>query len=136
MSGMSEQEPGQRTVPEGILSLRTMAMPGDTNAHGTIFGGWILARMDQAASIAGSQRARGRCMTVALNDMRFIRTVHVGNDVEIYCTLLKVGRSSMQFHTALWVHVQQDDSHVLCAEGVFVMVAINEDGQPRPVPEA
>ena len=36
----------ERTVPRGELSLRTVAMPADTNGNGDIFGGWLLSQMD------------------------------------------------------------------------------------------
>ena len=38
--------------PRGELTVRISAMPGDTNANGDIFGGWVLSRMDQAGGIA------------------------------------------------------------------------------------
>ncbi|HUN11974.1 MAG TPA: acyl-CoA thioesterase, partial [Rhabdaerophilum sp.] len=49
--------------PRGTLTLRTIAMPADTNANGDIFGGWVMARMDQAGGIAGVERTRGRVVT-------------------------------------------------------------------------
>ena len=33
--------------PTGELTLRTLAMPSDANAAGDIFGGWVMAQMDQ-----------------------------------------------------------------------------------------
>ena len=47
-----------RETPRGELTVRTIAMPADTNANGDIFGGWVLSRMDQAGGIAGVERAR------------------------------------------------------------------------------
>ena len=46
--------------PSGDLTLRTMAMPADTNAAGDIFGGWVLSQMDLAGGIAAGQRASAR----------------------------------------------------------------------------
>ena len=45
-------------APRGELTVRTIAMPADTNANGDIFGGWVMAHMDQAGGIAGVERAR------------------------------------------------------------------------------
>ena len=55
--------------PRGMLTVRTIAMPGDTNANGDIFGGWVMSRMDQAGGIAGVDRAQGRVVTVAVDAM-------------------------------------------------------------------
>ena len=54
-------------------------MPGDTNANGDIFGGWVLSQMDQAGGIAAAERAQGRVVTIAIEAMTFIRPVKVGD---------------------------------------------------------
>ncbi len=59
--------------PRGELTVRTIAMPADTNANGDIFGGWVLSQMDQAGGIAGVERAQGRVVTIAVEAMTFIR---------------------------------------------------------------
>ena len=51
--------------------IRTIAMPSDTNPAGDIFGGWLLSQMDLAAGNAAARRARGRCVTVAVDGMVF-----------------------------------------------------------------
>lgn len=45
--------------PKGQLTIRTLAMPADTNPHGDIFGGWLLSQMDIAGGVSAFQRARG-----------------------------------------------------------------------------
>jgi acyl-CoA thioesterase YciA len=74
---MSEtQQPSAN--PTGDLTVRTIAMPADTNANGDIFGGWVMSQMDQAGGIAGVERALGRVVTVKVDGMTFIRPVRVG----------------------------------------------------------
>ena len=65
--------------PHGDLTVRTIAMPADTNANGDIFGGWVVSQMDLAGGIAGVERAKGRVVTVAVDAMTFIRPVRVGD---------------------------------------------------------
>ena len=45
--------------PRGELSLRTVAMPADTNPAGDIFGGWIMSLMDLAAGYRPARGAKG-----------------------------------------------------------------------------
>jgi len=45
--------------PPRTPTIRTMAMPADTNSSGDIFGGWVLSQMDTAAGICAGQRAQG-----------------------------------------------------------------------------
>jgi acyl-CoA thioesterase YciA len=83
---MTDQDEG----PVGEPSIRTVAMPADTNANGDIFGGWVLAQMDSAGGIAGVERARGRVVTVALDGMTFIRPVRVGDVLCVYTSIQSV----------------------------------------------
>lgn len=71
-------------TPRGQLTLRTIAMPADTNANGDIFGGWVMARMDQAGGIAGVERTKGRVVTVKVDSMTFIRPMKVGDVLCVY----------------------------------------------------
>ena len=63
---MSPATDGSDEAPRGTLTVRTIAMPGDTNANGDIFGGWVMSRMDQAGGIAGVDQAQGRVVTLSL----------------------------------------------------------------------
>ena len=45
------------TEPCGDLSIRTLAMPADTNQNGDIFGGWLLSQMDLAAGSVAARHA-------------------------------------------------------------------------------
>ena len=56
VSGTADETTAE--TPQGDLTVRTIAMPADTNANGDIFGGWVLSQMDQAGGIAGVERAR------------------------------------------------------------------------------
>ena len=58
----------EMNTPEGMeLTLRTLAMPADTNAAGDIFGGWVMSQMDLAAAVRADERAKGRTATVAVH---------------------------------------------------------------------
>jgi acyl-CoA thioesterase YciA len=88
--------------PHGELTVRTMAMPADTNANGDIFGGWVMSQMDQAGGIAGVERAQGRVVTVAVDAMHFIRPVRVGDVLCVYTRVDRVGRTSMTIQVEAW----------------------------------
>lgn len=92
--------------PQGELTLRTLAMPADTNPAGDIFGGWVLAQMDAAAGIRSSERAKGRTVTAAVKEVSFKRPVKVGDTVCIYTSISHVGRTSMTLYVECWVRRQ------------------------------
>ncbi|PWR24117.1 acyl-CoA thioesterase [Zavarzinia compransoris] len=123
--------------------IRTAPMPADANGNGDIFGGWILSHMDIAAGVLAAKRAQGRVATVAIDAMTFLKPVYIGDLLSIYGEVVGVGRTSIKVRLETWVERQRRRDGSLTArqsmrvtEGTFVMVAIDEEGRPRVVPEA
>ena len=120
----------------GEPAVRTLAMPADTNPSGDIFGGWVLAQMDLAAGIVAAQRAHGRVATAALNAMSFHRPVYVGDLVSCYARVTRIGRTSMTVQVDTFALRGRAGEQVKVTEGQFTLVALDEQGRPRPVPPA
>ncbi|AWI57460.1 acyl-CoA thioesterase [Sinorhizobium fredii] len=120
--------------PNGELTLRTLAMPGDANAAGDIFGGWVMAQMDLSCGIRAAERARGRVVTAAVKEMAFALPVKIGDTLCIYTDIVTVGRTSMTLKVEAWA--QRYLSHVMekVTDAIFVMVALDNTGKPTPVP--
>lgn len=121
------------TGPTGELTLRTLAMPRDVNTNGDIFGGWVLSQMDMAAGIVAAARAQGRVATVAIDAMKFIRPVKVGDVLCIYVHLARVGRTSMGLEIEAWVLRNRQELREKVTEALFTFVAIDDAGRPRVV---
>jgi acyl-CoA thioesterase YciA len=124
----------ERVKDRGEPAVRTLAMPADTNPSGDIFGGWVLAQMDLAAGIVAAQRARGRVATVAIDGMTFHRPVYVGDLVSCYAKVTRIGRSSLTVLVDTFVLRGRTGDEVKVTEGHFSMVALDDQGRPRPVP--
>ncbi len=122
--------------PSGEPMIRTIAMPADTNPEGDIFGGWLLAHMDLAGATPAFELAQGRCATVALDAMVFHQPVAVGDEVSLYATVVKSGRTSVSVHVEAWKRSRNEPraEAVRVTEGVFTYVAIGDDRKPRPLP--
>src|SRR3982750_4314785 len=75
--------------------LRVVPGPGDINANGHIFGGWVLSQMDIAAGIVASRRAKGPVATDAIEAMEFIGPIHLRGLISVYAEVERVGRTSM-----------------------------------------
>jgi len=118
----------------GRLTTRTIAMPGDTNPAGDIFGGWVLSQMDMAAGICAGQRAQGRVVTVALDSMSFIKPVKVGDILGVYTDIEAVGRTSISVHVEAWVRRGRIGQREKVTDATFKFVAIDDAGTPTPVP--
>lgn len=121
-------------TPKGELTMRVIAMPADANAAGDVFGGWVMAQMDLSAGIRSSERARGRVVTAAINALSFKLPVKIGDTLELYTNVSKVGRSSMTIEVEAWAQRYLTLNKVKVTDADFVMVAVDAKGKPREVP--
>ena len=122
--------------PRGELSLRTLAMPADTNQNGDIFGGWLLSQMDIAGGIYVAKSVRSRSVTVAIEAMTFRKPVFVGDVVSVYTDTVRVGRTSVSVRVEAWVTRANESQMILVTDGTFTYVAIDAQGKPTPVKPA
>lgn len=120
--------------PKGELAIRVVAMPADTNPHGNIFGGWIMAQMDHAAGTVAARRAQGPVVTVAVDAMSFHKPVFVGDLVSFYSEVVRIGRTSLSVKVEAWALRGRSGQERHVTSGTFTFVAIGPDRQPRPVP--
>ena len=117
-------------LARGELVIQTIAMPKDTNRHGDIFGGWLVAQMDLGSAILASKIAKARVSTVAIEQVSFLRPVHIGDTVACYARLEKIGRTSMRVPVEVWVHRFMTGEEMRVASGIFIYVALDENGKP------
>lgn len=121
------------TTHSGELTIQTLAMPAHTNANGDIFGGWLVSQMDLAAGVLAKKISSGRTATVAINNLTFIKPVHVGDVVSCYVSLLKQGNTSMTIGVQVWKESYFTSEIQCVADGTFIFVAIDDSGRPRQV---
>ena len=126
-------------LPQGEQPvLRIVPMPADTNAHGTIFGGWVMAQVDVAGSIPAYERANGPVVTVAVNSFVFKEPVFVGDLVSFYARVQKVGRTSVTVDVEVFAQrgrLGRADA-VKVTEAQLTYVAVDGERNPRTLPDA
>lgn len=114
--------------------LRTVAMPRDANPSGAIFGGWTLGQMDLAGAIVAAERAGGRVATVAVEAMKFLRPIHVGDEVSCFASIAEEGEHSITVRIETWARTRGSGGEAeKVTEGVYTYVALGEDGKPREI---
>ena len=119
--------------PCGDLSIRTMAMPADTNQNGDIFGGWLLSWMDIGGGIFASKMAKSRTVTVAIEAMNFRKPVFVGDVVSVHANLVRIGKTSITVHVEAWVLRRKETNSILVTDGNFTYVCIDDQGDPQAI---
>jgi len=131
---MKKKKGGVR-LPDRQPAIRIAAMPRDTNAGGSIFGGWIMSMVDIAGSIVAMERAKGRVATVAVKSFEFHEPVFVGDLISCYADVIRVGRTSIT--VTVEVYAQRDPENVQTVkvtQAELTYVALDEICRPRLVP--
>ena len=122
---------GEIPKPPGGAHLRTIAMPRDANPAGDIFGGWTLSQMDLAGAAFASELAGGRVATVAVEAMRFLHPIAVGDEVSCFCTAEEQRTASVKVRIETWTRSRGGKDAEKVTEGIFTFVAVDDDGKPR-----
>ncbi len=134
---MTAPAPASATLPvDKELVLRLIPMPADSNSNGDIFGGWIMAQLDLAASVLPSRIAKGRIATVAMNQVVFKQPVSVGDLLSFYASVTRIGNTSISVHVEVFAERNPAALHVVkVTEADVTYVAIDKDGKPRQLPK-
>ena len=106
--------------------LIDVVFPGDTNHHGTLFGGIGLGFMDRIAFIAAARHARADFVTASSERIDFIAPARLGDIVEVTGRIVRIGRRSMSVEAELVAEAPLTGERRLCARGRFNMVAVGE----------
>ena len=117
-------------------AIRVLAMPADTNALGDIFGGWLMSQVDIAGSVTAYEKAKGRVVTVAVNQFQFIKPVYVGDLVSLYSEVSSIGNTSITIKVTAFA--ERDRNIHECqrvAEAELTYVATDENRNPRSIKE-
>lgn len=132
---MSSPENGTEFPRNRQPTMRTVAMPADTNPYGQIFGGWIMAQMDLAGSVLAIEYAQGRVATVAVHSMEFHQPVTVGDLVSSFARIERIGTTSITVRVEVFVERNPAAPQVVkVTEASLTYVAIDSQGKPRPIP--
>ena len=120
---------------EEVVLTKTVTMPADTNPNGDIFGGWLLSQMDVAGGILAKNIAKGRVVTVAIEGMKFLLPVKVGDTVTCYGNVIKKGKTSISINLRVTAEGINNKLSEDVTSGTFIYVAIDSEGNPRQLPK-
>ncbi|MBY4595872.1 acyl-CoA thioesterase [Ottowia caeni] len=117
------------------LVLKVIPLPGDANANGDIFGGWVMAQVDLAGAVLPARYAQGRMATVSVNQFIFKQPVRVGDILSFLARMERIGRTSMTVNVHVYAErFNNQGRYIKVTEAQLTYVAIDDDGKPRPVP--
>jgi acyl-CoA thioesterase YciA len=115
-------------------AIRTIMMPRDTNALGSIFGGHILSLIDLAAGQHARSVAPKKYVTKVMHQVEFIAPVFVGDAVSFYCDTMKLGRTSITIKVEVEATRGIDQVQTIpVTTAEVVMVAVDNHNKPIPI---
>lgn len=120
----------------GEPTVRTMALPRDTNWLGDVFGGWLMSHADIAGAILAYRKAQGKVVTVAVKNFEFIQPVYTGDILTFFSKVKKLGNTSITVSVEIYAERPggKPGEHLQVARAEIVYVHINEDRSPCPLP--
>ena len=116
----------------GVVRLIDMVFPGDTNHHGTLFGGVALAHMDKVAFLAASRHGRAPFVTAASERIDFAAPALKGELIEATGRVVRTGTRSLDVEVELLAEALLSGERRLCTRGRFTLVAREGAAAPRP----
>src|SRR5699024_5689738 len=109
-------------------------LPPDTNAYGTLFGGKLMAYMDDVAVIAAVRHSRRTCVTASTGSVDFLAPVKLGDFVILEAFVTSTHKTSMEIFVKVLTESLKTGETKLCATALLTFVALDEDGTPDAVP--
>lgn len=111
-----------------------LVLPPDTNHHQSIFGGRVLAYIDEIAAITSMKHARSEVVTASFDSVDFISPAYAGDILELEAMVTSTGRSSMEVYVRVMSRNIKTGVEKLTTESFVTMVAVNKEGKPILVP--
>ena len=124
-----------RPMKESRTIQTKLVLPPDTNHMNSIFGGKVLAYIDEIAGIAAMKHSRRQVVvTASIDSVDFLSSAHVGDVLELEANVTSVGRTSMEVYVRVKSHNLQTGEEKLTTESFLTLVAMGDDGKPTTVP--
>ncbi len=126
--------PTAKTIRDSRIQIAQLMQPEHANNQGNVHGGWIMKLVDEAGALACMRHAQRRVVTVAIDSMEFHQPIHVGDLVILTAEVTYAGRTSMEAEVKVIAENPISGQRTHTNTAYVVYVAIDENGQPTPVP--
>lgn len=122
-----------KRVEDSMVTQSHLLMPKCMNAAGYLFGGQLLAWIDETAGIVAKRHAEMNVVTVAVDNMYFKAGAKLGDTIVLIGRLTHVGRSSMEVRIDTYAEALNGMRNMI-NRAYFVMVGTDAHQKPMEVP--
>jgi acyl-CoA hydrolase len=124
-----------KPIRESIAIKSAIILPPDTNNHGTIFGGKVMAYVDDIAGLSAIRHARMPVVTASTDSMDFLHPIKSGQSICLESFVTWTHKTSMEVFVKVVGEDLRTGERTVCATAFLTFVALDEEGKPHPVPE-
>lgn len=123
-----------KTPAETLAVATKIVLPNDTNTLGTLFGGKLLAWMDEIATVSAQRHSKRVCVTASINNVAFQNPIKLADIVTLEAKVSRAFTSSMEVYIDVFVEDLNTGQRRKCNEAIFTFVAVDQLGNPIHVP--
>jgi acyl-CoA hydrolase len=123
-----------KPVRESLSEYSELALPNDANGFGNVLGGKVMHLVDLAAAMAGMRHARRPIVTAALDSMRFLHPVKIGQLIVLRASVNRVFNTSMEIGVKVETETLLTGSKLHTCSAYLTFVALDENSRPAPIP--
>ncbi|HRP52844.1 MAG TPA: acyl-CoA thioesterase, partial [Fluviicola sp.] len=125
----------QRKASETLAITTKVVLPNDTNTLGNLFGGQLLAWMDEIASVSAHRHSRRIVVTASVNNVSFNSPIDHASIVTLEAKVSRAFNSSMEVFVDVFVENKVNGKRIKSNEAIYTFVAVDQNGGPIQVPE-
>ena len=122
-----------KTVGESRTEQVQILLPEHINGYNRLFGGQLMQWIDVVAAVVARRHSNRNVTTASIDNLQFKAAAHVNDTVVLFGQITYVGRTSMEVRVQTYVE-GMDGIRRLINRAYFVMVALDENEKPTPVP--
>lgn len=124
-----------KTAKETLAVTTKIVLPNDTNPLGNLFGGQLLAWMDEISSVAAHRHCKRVVVTASINHVSFANPIAHGAIVTLEAKVSRSFTSSMEVFVDVFVEDSITGAREKSNEAIYTFVAVDQNGSPIEVPE-
>jgi acyl-CoA hydrolase len=125
----------KKTPSQSHADLSCLAIPADANTIGTVFGGRLMELMDMTVAICARRHSHKRVATVKVESLHFHEPLRVGHVINVLAVMNRSFHTSMDITVTVTGEDTYKDQRFMAASGVFIVIGLDDENKPTPVPE-
>lgn len=124
-----------KTAKETLAITTKVVLPHETNSLGKLFGGALLAWMDEIAAVSAHRHSKRVVVTASINNVSFGQPIDLGAIVTLEAKVSRAYTSSMEVMIDVFVEDRLTAEKKKSNEAIYTFVAVDQNGGAITVPE-